>query len=199
MIAKPALFGKSDLARLGSVLAEERAAGGLTLGGLAARSRVSVGTIRAIESGRSNPSLATVLSVVEALGLSLDRVVEKVRAARQRNVVVIRNGQPDGADGTIGGAAPNLSDPVLEPQVMTLGSKSLQPPPAEAARHPSFAMVVSGQMSATTNEGARIRLDQGDSYHAEAGQIAAWGNVGPGEVRLLHVVDLRSELGTPPG
>jgi transcriptional regulator with XRE-family HTH domain len=198
MIARPALFGKADLARLGGILAEERAASEMSLGALAARSRVSVGTIRAIEAGRSNPSLATVLSVVEALGLSLDRVVEKVRAARQRNVVVMRGRTQDGAESAADEVAQGLSDPVLEPQVITLAVKSLQPPPAETARHPSFAMVVSGQMSATTSEGARIRLDHGDSYHAEAGQIAAWGNVAPGTVRLLHVLDLRSELGTPP-
>jgi hypothetical protein len=104
----------------------------------------------------------------------------------------------DGAESAPDEVAPGLSDPVPEPQVITLAVKSLHPPPAGTARHPSFAMVVSGQICATPARARASGSIMATAIMPKAGQIAASGNVALGTVRPLHVLDQRSELGAPP-
>ncbi|MCL4188666.1 MAG: helix-turn-helix domain-containing protein [Rhodobacteraceae bacterium] len=180
-------FGKSDLARLGRLLAEERVAAGLTLRALSTRCGVSTGSIRALEAGRSNPGLATVAAIVAGLGLSLDRMVQAVRAGRAGTTSLTRAGSGD-ADLSAG-----LAEPVLSARIVTLPGESLQRPPPDTARRASFALVVAGRVLATTATGERVHLDPGDSYHARPGQVAAWANGGARPSRLVHVVDTRGE------
>ena len=85
-------FGKPDLAPMGTFLRAERQAKGMSLRSLAERCGMSVGAIRALEVGQSNSSLATVLAVVEALGVDLDRAVE---AGRAWQAVVVHRARED--------------------------------------------------------------------------------------------------------
>ncbi|MDR5653356.1 helix-turn-helix domain-containing protein [Ruixingdingia sedimenti] len=183
----PARFRKADLARLGRHLADQRQAAGLTLRALSDRSGISIGAIRALESGQSNPSLGTVVAVVEALGVSLDRMVAAAGAERPRVAVVTRAGAAE--DLTDG-----LADAALSARLLALPPGPAHPAPEPAARHPSFAMVIAGRVLAATAAGdAPAALGPGDSYHAQPGQVLALAHDGGGPARLLHVTDIRRD------
>lgn len=173
-------FDKSDLPRMGRVLRAHRLAAGLGVRRLSALSGVSVSAIRALEAGASNPALATVLPLVEALGLGIDALVAEVRAARS-GVVVHRAGTPQ--------ASADDERRALRLGEMSLPAKSVQPPPHLCAEHPALVMVLSGSVIAGLEEGGRAQLEAGDCYHAEAGAVTSWANPGTREARLLCVAD----------
>ena len=172
-------FGRSGLAGMGRFLREQRQAQNLSFRALAEMSGLSVGTIRALEAGQGSPSLATVLSVVEALGLDLDRAVEAARAGR-RAVAVHRAGN---------NPAPSLPGATLSLATSELAATSVGPPLALGGLHPSMGFVINGTVLAVDRSGARHRLDAGDAYHAQPGVVQSL--VGAGGARVLHVVDTR--------
>jgi transcriptional regulator with XRE-family HTH domain len=179
----PGRFGKPDLARMGHFLREERLARNLTLRALAETSGLSVGAIRALEGGQANPGLATVLAVVEALGIDLDKAVEAARTGR--DTVVVRRA---GGKGT--GALPGAA---LRLDVSDLPSKSVGPALAPAERHPGMGLVVDGPVLAVLRSGARHRLESGDVFHAQPGVVQGLASTGPRPARVLHVVDTRRQ------
>ncbi len=173
-------FDKSDLPRMGRVLREHRLAAGLSMRRLSAQSGVSVSAIRALEAGGSNPALATVLPLVEALGLGIDTLVTEVRAARS-GVVVHRADASETLQ-----AAERRALRLCE---VALPAKSVQPPPRICAEHPALVMVLHGPVIAGLEDGGRAHLEAGDSYHAEAGAVTSWANPGAREARLFCVAD----------
>lgn len=64
--------GAADLGHIATVLKSARDAQGLTQRELAARAGVSAGLIGQIETGRTRPSVSTLLDIAGVLGLSLD-------------------------------------------------------------------------------------------------------------------------------
>jgi transcriptional regulator with XRE-family HTH domain len=180
-------FSKRDLGRLGKFLSAHRQAAGMTLRSLATRSGVSLGTIRALEAGRSNPSLATVLAVVEVLGVSLDRMMAALRSEEADTAVVIRAG------GGEAGFPRVLRGAVLRPQFLELPGKDLDQLIDAEARHPAFGMVLSGRVTPLRAEGSSLRLESGDAWHAEAGTVRAWDGAGSGSAHLFHVMDTRND------
>lgn len=181
-----ARFGRDDLRLLGRHLRDRRSGAGLTLRRLSEASGVSVAAIRALEAGQSNPGLPTVIAVVEALGTTIDRAIAAVRAARGRAVVT------RGGGGGRRALSDGLADPVLRAEALALAVKTMGPAPAEAAHHATLCMVVQGALTVTTAEGARVRLDAGDTYHAEPGFVQGWANAGTRPVRVISVADTRT-------
>jgi transcriptional regulator with XRE-family HTH domain len=188
----PPRFRKEDLTRLGRILRQQRTDSGLTLRGLAERSGISAGAIRAMESGGSNPSLTTVMAVVEALGLSVDALIEAVSASSPRVAVVTRAaaGDKDLSEGLAGNA--------LSARIVDLPAKALRPAAEVAVDRPSFGMVTAGEVLATTATGERVRLDTGDAYHAQPAQVQTLAGGRNGPARLIQVVDLRPDRGRSP-
>jgi transcriptional regulator with XRE-family HTH domain len=180
-----ARFGRDDLRLLGRHLRDRRSGAGLTLRRLSEASGVSVAAIRALEAGQSNPGLPTVIAVVEALGTTIDRAIAAVRAARGR-AVVTRGG------GGRRALSDGLADPVLRAEALALALKTMGPAPAEAAQHATLCMVVQGALTVTTARGDRVRLDAGDTYHAEPGFVQGWANAGTRPVRVISVADTRT-------
>ncbi|REE97214.1 helix-turn-helix domain-containing protein [Thermomonospora umbrina] len=82
-----------------------RAVHGWSLDRLAGRSGVSKGVLVALEQGRGNPNLGTLIRIAEALGVPLARLVQvdeepAVRILPPERQVVLWNG-PDGGTGTL--------------------------------------------------------------------------------------------------
>lgn len=78
---------------------------GLTLDALAARCGVSRGMLIQIEQARTNPSIATVVRIADALGVSVARLVEPdvapaIRVVRGEQAVRLWQGRP-GSTGTL--------------------------------------------------------------------------------------------------
>ena len=69
---------------LGLAIKELREARGLTQEELASRADTTIGTISRMESAKSAPAWATVMQVIEAMGVSLPALAEAVVKARRR-------------------------------------------------------------------------------------------------------------------
>jgi len=180
-------IGRGDLSRIGRYLRMQRGAAGMTVQHLAERSGLSIGAIRAIEAGQSNPSLTTVLAIVESLGLSLDTLIETARGDAGQAVVVTRAGAGE-LDLSLGLEAPRLAAKLIEMPV-----KSMRRIPDEDAAHPVMGMVVAGNLVVATGTGERVRIAEGDTYHAQSGHVKGWANPGGRPARLLHVSDTRRD------
>ena len=178
-------FRKQDLQRLGRFLVAQRQGADMTLRGLSERSGVSIGAIRALEAGQSNPSLATVVAVVDALGVSLDRMMASLRPDRQDIAVVTRAGSGE----TV--LSRGLGGAVLSAQFVELAGDSLNPPPGDATKYPGFGMVLAGAALARLGDGRRVRLAVGDAWHARLEQVITWA--GAEAARMLHVADTRND------
>ncbi len=182
----PVRFGSGELRKLGRYLLEQRKAAGLTLRLLSERAEVSVASIRAMEAGRTSPSLTTVLRVVSALGVTIDRAVSEAMAANAR-VVVTRATDRHGPMGQP--LSEGLEDATLDARWVELAAGTLCALPAVLSDTPSFCMVIDGTLVATTGKSDRVRLSTGDSYLAQAGEVQAWANTGTGPTHLICVAD----------
>lgn len=171
-------FGRRHLRRLGGFLRAERRAAGLTMRMLAERSGVGVTTIRALESGRSSPGLSTVLALVDALGTTIDRAIEAARSGTDG--VVVSRGE--------GSLSEGMPEPAMAGLVLTLSERSVRPIPAEGARSASMCMVLQGSVIAALGTGERVRLEAGDTYHAQPGAVQGWASSGGGAAKLLCVL-----------
>lgn len=91
-------------ASVGRALRERRLANGISIRELAAQAGVSPSLVSQIETGKINPSVGRLLSLVTALGLSLDELFVEVEGRG--------GGAAEGADGEPGGSAaePNADD-----------------------------------------------------------------------------------------
>lgn len=68
---------------LGLAIKELREARGLTQEELASRADTTIGTISRMESAKSAPAWATVMQVIDAMGVSLPALAETVEKARR--------------------------------------------------------------------------------------------------------------------
>jgi transcriptional regulator with XRE-family HTH domain len=180
-------FSKKDLVRLGRFMAAQRQNAEMTLRSLSERSGVSIGAIRALEAGQSNPSLVTVIAIVDALGVSLDRMMAALRPDRSDVAVVTRAGSGETE------LSRGLSGAVLSARYVDLPENNAGPVLAGNSRHPAFGMVLNGSVTSRLGDGRTLRLDRGDAWHARPGQVVAWVASGRGAARLLHVTDTRDE------
>lgn len=64
--------------RLGARVEAARKSRGMTAGELADAARVGLGTVARIERGAASPTVASVLAIANALGLSGDQLMKKV-------------------------------------------------------------------------------------------------------------------------
>lgn len=185
-------FGRDDLRLFGRYVRERRTAGGITLRELAERSGVSIAAIRSLETGGANPSLSTVIQVIEALGTTIDRALAAVRAARGRVVVTRASSQVNQACTAL---SDGISGAALHGEACVLPVESVISVPESMAQNAALCLVVDGALMVVTNTGDRVRIETGDTYHAEPRTVRSWANVGNRPVRLLCVADTRFSVG----
>lgn len=184
----PARFGATELRRLGRYLQEQRKAAGLTLRSLSERAEVGVASIRALEAGRSSPSLTVVLRVVDALGMTIDQVAAEAMTAGAR-VVVTRATNSHGPAGQW--LSEGLEDATLDAHRMELAPGARYKPQGSLSDAPSLCMVIDGMLIATTGKADRVRLSAGDIYLAQPGEVQSWSNTGTDPTHLICVADRR--------
>ena len=83
---------------VGIRLAEVRVQRSLTIQMLSARTEIHINTLRAIEQGKHQPSLDTVISLVRALDVSMDYLVLGVRPQTSGWGLVLRSEDESEAD-----------------------------------------------------------------------------------------------------
>lgn len=175
-------FGKADLPRLGRHIRDLRLASGRTQVAVAALAGLAESTVGAVEAGRSNPSLPTIVALAAALGVGIDQLVAE--AAHRPGRAAVTRASPRTGDLSAG-----LVNSVLKARSLLL---------PQGARHPTgpdgcaqMIMVLHGVVQGTTSAGDRLRLDAGDTCHARTGALGAIAGLGAQPAHLLCVTDTR--------
>ena len=185
-------FDRADLCGVGRRLRLLRIGKGWSLKRLADVSGISVAAIRKVELGASNPSLLTVLSLVEALDEPIDRLVAEVRQKGER-IRVVRAEE----------GAKNLAVPVdlsLQIDDASLRGRRIELPaggPLQAAMPdesgPLFGYVVEGEVVLHCADGRDEICRRGDAFHVfdpARGMVRA----APGRnARLVLLQDVREQ------
>jgi len=166
---------------------------GWTLDVLAARAGVSKGMLVQVEQRRTNPSIATLCRLADALGIALGRLVEvaeapAVRVVAADEVVTLWHGPAGGrgdlllaADGGGGAQA-----------VLELWAWHLEPGEAhDGEAHPpgsrELLAVRSGTLSLVV-DGAETRVEAAGAVLFRADRPHRYANPGPGPCSLVMVV-----------
>lgn len=168
-----------DVARAVAVnVRASRAARGWSLEALAARSGVSKGVLVALEQGRGNPSLGTLVRVADCFGLPITGLVEGAEASLVR--VVPPEQRLDLWKGAFGGSGTLLAstDP---PYAMELWRWEMHP--GEVRDSSAHAAGVRELLH--VESGALVVTVDGDSYGVTAGSSA----VLPGDHPHSYAVD----------
>nr|WP_256378199.1 helix-turn-helix domain-containing protein [Nitratireductor mangrovi] len=171
------LFGQKELRQLGHSIRRAREQGGMSQSQLAEKSALSTRAVRELEAGRTNPSLATMVAIVDALSLSLD---ELIRNAQAGQATVDLTPAADISPG-VTGLTHTLAEPRLSATMLDIdASRSVVLPEG-----PIFAHVLSGQAQVLLDE-ERMVLRHGDSLHARSGVLKDLKAQG-GRARILAV------------
>jgi len=154
-------FGADELRALGRELRRLRISRDWSLKRMATESGVSVAAIQKIESGGTNPSLLTVLSLAEALGQPLDDLVAASRKAL-KVVALVQGGLARRPD-TVSDLSLPMTDRNMSAKLIALS------PNAELSDlefdGPIFAYLLEGSV-ALTFDGDRVeRLRANDAIH----------------------------------
>lgn len=171
------LFGQRELREIGRYVSREREKLGLTQTQVADSAGISTRSVRDLEAGRSNPTLSTMVAIVDVLSITLD---ELITAAR------IKRPDPDMTHASdIGPGVTSLtrsiSNPRLRASIIDFADTAGQPDlPGGAA----FGHVLAGSVRISL-DGEEILLRQGDSLHARSGVLEKMSAAGTGTRVLL--------------
>ena len=150
---------QDEIRRIGRQLRLLREKSGRSLEQLASAAGLSPRAVRDLEAGRTNPALATVVGVVEALGVTLDEVM-----AAARRGWPCADHTPDTAAGSSVWLTRSLPEPRMKARLLTLDRAGRLDLPAG----PLLLHVLQGRVVVTTHEG-EVSLCRGDTLHAQPG------------------------------
>jgi len=182
-------FGEAQLRALGARLRQLREARSWSLRRLSSEADVSIAALQAIEAGGSNPGLLTIVSLAEALGEPVDRLIAASRAASS-TVRVVHGRVARRTDG-LQSLTGELHRPRLRGWVLSVPPRRPVRKLPALVKAPLFALVLEGRIELLFDEGARETLAKGDTINMNAGLPVQWANPGPGAARALCVADNR--------
>jgi transcriptional regulator with XRE-family HTH domain len=154
-------FNANDLKAFGVRLRNLREQRQWSLKRLAQESSISVAAIRKVELGQSNPSILTILSLVEALGESIDRLIASAREGDTR-VTVTRGNQALDVQKDEVDCTRHLIEPSMQCRIVSIGDAF--PPPKPENENQAFGYVLDGSVSLAG--GAPCR--KGDAFHVSS-------------------------------
>jgi len=184
-------FGTKNMQTLGRRLRALREARQWSLKRLAAASGVSVTAIRNIELGQSNPSLVTIMSLVDCLGASIDQLIAEARSSEvQIKVTRGAHRQSSTAQDITG----DLADSVILGAICALPQDAQRP--VEIGNQAVFGYVLEGAVQIADETGA-TQCTFGDAFHLASGadcylspavaKDTASGDMGDASPRVLLV------------
>ena len=191
----PRRFGHENLPALGSRIRALREGRRWSLKRLAAESGVSVAALQKIEQGAANPSILTILALVEALGEPIDRLIESARDTG-RSIRVTRAGeatQPIILGPGKALALQNVTRDVAQPRMQALIADFSPGSSTDGDRldlsASLFCFVLKGGIRASLPEGDAAELKSGDALHAFDRPPSALSNPYQQPARLICVRD----------
>jgi transcriptional regulator with XRE-family HTH domain len=165
-------FKRAHVLALGNKIRALREARHWSLSRLSKNADISVAAIQKIEAGTSNPSLVTIVAIIDALGASVDKLISEVRQLDD-GVTVVRNVLQTKA-GTSMSLLSDRTDRRMDCRVMALSSR--QKPEDIVTGKPLFGYVLDGGLRLSLSNGEPIELGTGDAFHAAADTCPDWSN-----------------------
>lgn len=165
-------FKRAHVLGLGIKIRTLREARHWSLSRLSKNSGISVPAIQKIEAGRSNPSLVTIVAIIDALGASVDKLISEVRQL-DHGVTVVRNVLQT-KDGTSLPLSTDRADRRMDCRVIALSSR--QKPNDVVMDKPLFGYVLDGGLRLNLSNGEALELSTGDAFHAAADTCHDWSN-----------------------
>jgi transcriptional regulator with XRE-family HTH domain len=178
---------------VGSSLAAIRKARGWTLQEFSDLTTVSVSTLSKIENGQVVLSFATVLKIVDGLGLSIDELLANGKGAvgRARRVV----DHPESAVRLSTDQyeyeifATELQKKTMVPLITTVKARDISEWPAFSKHEgEEWMYVLEGAVEIHTDSYAPLVLKKGDSIYIDSGMGHAMISLGQEDARVLSVV-----------
>ncbi len=181
----------SALPRLAETIRQLRRQHGLSLAGLATRSKVSKAMLSRIERGEANPSAVVLDRIAGALGVGISQLMGR---PEQAEMIVLRaSDQPVLEDKTTGlrrrAASPVFPSRGVDvvhntlPKGAATGTFPAHPPGVQ-----EHVLVLQGRLRATLGERV-AELGPGDALYFEARVPHRFDNIGPGEAAWVLVID----------
>jgi transcriptional regulator with XRE-family HTH domain len=165
-------FKRAHMLALGVRIRSLREGRHWSLDRLSKNAGVSAAAIQKIEAGTSNPSLVTIVAIIDALGASVDRLISDVRQLDQ-GVTVVRNLLQTKA-GTSVSLSSTRADRRLDCRVIAMSARQR---PVETVRgKPLFGYVLDGGLRLNLSDGEAVELGTGDAFHAGAETSPDWSN-----------------------
>lgn len=175
---------ETDVRKIGRQFRIMRERSGRTIAQLSRAAGLSERAVRDLEAGRTNPSLATVVSLADVLGANLNDLVE---ASRRSDVVSDYTSAADATETTE--LTRTLRLPRMRARIVQIG-------PGDAADLPKNAAFgyVLAESVAVVLDGEETSLRHGDSFHVRAGVLHGWRSQTP-RGRLLVVEAVAERAG----
>lgn len=174
----------TDVREIGRQFRILRERAGRTIAQLARAAGLSERAVRDLEAGRTNPSLATVVSLADVLGANLNDLVD---ASRRSDIV---------SDYTSAATATETMEltrtfrsPRMRARIVQIGADAAADLPANAV----FGYVLADSV-AVVLDGEETLLRHGDSFHARAGVLQGWRSQTQGG-RMLVVEAVADQAG----
>lgn len=161
---------------------------GFTLDAFAARCGVSRGMLIQIEQARTNPSIATIVRIADALGVSVARLVEPddapaIRVVRGGDTVELWRGAPGSSATLLIGTEP----PVAELWDWRIAPGDRYDGEAHEPGTRELLYVFEGELSVTLG-GEQVSVGVGDVVSFTADQDHRYANRGEAPLRFLMSV-----------
>jgi transcriptional regulator with XRE-family HTH domain len=176
-------------AAVGRHVRAERARLAWTLDELAARSGVSKGMLHQVEQARTNPSIATIVRLATALGVSVASLVEapeapSARVVRADEAIGLWNGKPGSSHRLLVGSG-------TREQVELWDARLAPGDGYEAEAHPAgtreLLLVIDGELTMEV-DGVPHLVGAGDAIAFVADRVHAYRNAGKTPVRFAMAV-----------
>lgn len=157
---------------------------------LATRAGLSKGMLVQVEQAQTNPSIATLCKLANALGVALPRLVEVddepvVRKVGPDDVVWLWRGK---AKASAAGLVAGIESPMpVELWTWTIGPRDAYDAIAHPAGTREFVAVLEGR-AALTVDGVQVEVGAGECVVFRADRPHRYASAGPRAVRFLMVV-----------
>jgi len=186
-------FERAHVRSVGRNIRAMREARNWSLRRVASISRVSVAALQKIEAGASNPSLLTVAAIIDALGGSIDRLIEEARQL-DRTTTIVRGTLKSKAAATTQ-LSSDLTDRRMDCQVVSLAPR--RKINRAGPGNPTFGFVLEGGLRLTLPDGKALSLSAGDSFHTTADAAAKWSNPASRRSVILCINEIGDKTNGP--
>jgi transcriptional regulator with XRE-family HTH domain len=191
-------FGRAQMANLGRQIRALRERRGWALKELSELSEISVTALQRLEKGDTNPGLLTVVRVLDAFGVSLDRFIGMAKDGGGAVQVVRARGGDSRRASLVEQTVGDIADAHLRARLLSL------PPQTDMLaynrRHSGthFAFVIEGKVRMVFDDEGSHELSAGDAIHAMEPSLRLLSNRTNKLARLLWIDDVHRHRSTSP-